>query len=108
MARRCQDCKHWNDSVFLGEGASGGACWEGYCGLGVGTGPRGRNSFRDRPRHSLMLACDRFERHPFTAQTMPKDDLSAFTEHGPPSVREAGVEPASLAALDPKDGADRR
>lgn len=67
MPQRCQDCRHWTDSVFLGEGANGGACWEGNCGLGVGTGPRGRNSHRDKPRHSLMLACDRFEIKPVRA-----------------------------------------
>lgn len=57
MAKRCDNCKHWTESVFLGSSASGYGCWEGHChnpkvpALRVG----------ERPRHNLMLACEHFE-----------------------------------------------
>lgn len=54
MARRCEHCKHWHDTVFLGESQSGWGCWEGWCQFR-------KSGYRIR-HHSLMLACEHFDR----------------------------------------------
>lgn len=55
MAKRCEHCRFWNDTVFKGETPSGWGIWWGYCALGVG-------SLSGGDRHSLMFACERFQR----------------------------------------------
>lgn len=57
MAKRCDNCKHWVETVFLGQSASGYGCWEGVC--QHPEVPRPGPGQRDR--HSLMLACLKFE-----------------------------------------------
>lgn len=52
MAKRCEHCACWRDSVFKGESASGWGVWWGDCLLRVREGDH---------LHSLMLACDRFK-----------------------------------------------
>ena len=49
MAKRCEHCSYWVDTVFNQETPSGWGEWFGYCGL---TGAEGR---------SLFFACDDFE-----------------------------------------------
>jgi hypothetical protein len=55
MAKRCEHCKYWIDTVFKGQSQSGYGVWFGDC------------SQPDRPmkprenRHSLMLACEYFD-----------------------------------------------
>ena len=57
MAKRCDNCKHWVETVFLGESASGYGCWEGIC-----QNPEvPRPGVGQRDRHNLMLACPKFE-----------------------------------------------
>ena len=71
MARRCEHCKHWVDMVFKGQSASGWGVWYGNChNTAVPMPPIGMD------RHSLMLACERFEAgsHPHS--------LSAMTANG--------------------------
>lgn len=67
MARRCEHCKHWVDTVFKGQSASGWGVWYGNChNPAVPMPPIGRD------RHSLMLACERFEAgvHPNSLNAM--------------------------------------
>lgn len=61
MANRCEHCKHWVDTVFMGQSASGWGVWYGDC-----HSEKGPKPVIGRDRHSLMLACDAFERgvHP--------------------------------------------
>lgn len=60
MALRCDNCKHWRDTVFLGESASGYGCWEGVC-----QHPEvPRPGVGQRDRHNLMIACQKFEAKP--------------------------------------------
>ena len=71
MARRCEHCKHWVDTVFKGESASGWGVWYGNChNPDVPMPPIGRD------RHSLMLACERFE------AGMHPNSLNAMTANG--------------------------
>lgn len=60
MANRCEHCKHWVDTVFAGQSASGWGVWYGDC--HHPQAPAARNDHH----HSLYLACARFERgtHP--------------------------------------------
>lgn len=57
MAKRCDNCRHWVETVFLGSSASGYGCWEGVC--QHHDVPRPGPGQRDR--HNLMLACPKFE-----------------------------------------------
>lgn len=68
MAKRCDNCKHWTESVFLGSSASGYGCWEGHCHHPEVPAPR----VGERARHNLMLACPKFEEgaHPQSLQAM--------------------------------------
>lgn len=60
MARRCQDCVHWRDEVFLGTGENGGACWSGTCQVAVPRGPIVNGQATEHHRHhSLFVACAR-------------------------------------------------
>lgn len=63
MAKRCEHCRFWRDTVFNGESASGWGVWWGDCLAGV---DRGRN------HHSLFLACDKFERRPPEKEAPPE------------------------------------
>ena len=57
MAKRCDNCKHWVETMFLGSSASGYGCWEGVC-----QHPEvPRPGVGQRDRHNLMLACPKFE-----------------------------------------------
>ena len=70
MAQRCEHCKHWIDTVFKGQSASGWGVWYGNClNPAVEMPPIGMD------RHSLMLACRWFE-----AGTHPKS-LNAMTSN---------------------------
>lgn len=53
MAARCEHCRFWRDTVFKGTSATGWGVWWGDCTAG---------EYRGRNQHSLMLACDKFER----------------------------------------------
>lgn len=67
MARRCEHCKHWVDTVFKGQSASGWGVWYGNChNPEVPMTPIGKD------RHSLMLACKNFEsgEHPNSLNAM--------------------------------------
>lgn len=55
MARRCEHCVFWCDTVFKGETESGWGVWWGECAAGVDRG---------RGHHSLMFACEEFEQRP--------------------------------------------
>ena len=57
MAQRCEHCKHWVDTVFKGQSASGWGVWYGVCQSDSENAPKGR----DIDRHSLMIACPAFE-----------------------------------------------
>lgn len=57
MAKRCDNCKNWVETMFLGSSASGYGCWEGVC--QHPEVPRPGPGQRDR--HNLMLACPKFE-----------------------------------------------
>lgn len=56
MAQRCEHCKHWVDTVFKGQSASGYGVWWGVC-----HSPNGPKREIGYDRHSLMLACNAFE-----------------------------------------------
>lgn len=58
MAKRCEHCRFWRDTVFKGESESGWGVWWGDC-----SNPKSPGAY-DEHRHSLMLACDEFERRP--------------------------------------------
>jgi len=82
MARRCEHCKHWVDTVFKGQSASGWGMWYGNChNPDVPMPPIGRD------RHSLMLACERFE-----AGTHP-NSLNAMTANAELSGAELAKRP---------------
>lgn len=55
MAQRCEHCKHWVDTVFKGQSASGWGVWYGNC------WSDDRRPPTREERHSLMLACEHFE-----------------------------------------------
>lgn len=55
MASRCEHCKHWVDTVYAGQSASGWGVWYGDC-----RHPQS-SPIRDDRHHSLYLACGRFE-----------------------------------------------
>ena len=76
MARRCEHCKHWVDTVFKGESASGWGVWYGNC---HNPDPIGRD------RHSLMPACERFE------AGMHPNSLNAMTANVQHEGRPEGV-----------------
>lgn len=57
MSKRCEHCKHWVDTVFKGQSASGWGVWYGVCQSDSDAAPKGRSI----DRHSLMLACAAFE-----------------------------------------------
>lgn len=73
MAQRCEHCKHWVDTVFKGQSASGYGVWYGDC-----CSPK---TARDDHRHSLYLACPAFEAgvHP--------NSLNAARAAAPPSTK---------------------
>lgn len=62
MAKRCEHCVYWRDTVFKGESASGWGVWWGDCAAGVDRGPNA---------HSLMLACDGFRAKPTETAESP-------------------------------------
>lgn len=55
MAKRCEHCRFWRDTVVKGETASGQGVWWGDCANPEASG------YRDGARHSLMTACEAFE-----------------------------------------------
>lgn len=55
MTKRCDNCKHWVESVFKGQSASGYGVWYGDC-----YHPKA-NRLRDDRHHSLYIACEKFE-----------------------------------------------
>ena len=55
MSMRCEHCKHWVDTVFKGQSASGYGVWYGDC-----HHPES-GSQRDDRHHSLYIACAKFE-----------------------------------------------
>lgn len=52
MAKRCEHCKHWIDTVFKGETPSGWGVWFGHCAIGMNN---------QHNSHSLNFACEKFE-----------------------------------------------
>lgn len=79
MAKRCDNCKHWTESVFLGSSASGYGCWEGHCHHPKVPAPR----VGERPRHNLMLACQHFEEgaHPLSLEFKIRRDEQKEGRH---------------------------
>lgn len=57
MSQRCEHCKHWIDTAFMGQSRSGWGVWYGVCQSDAALAPKAR----DIDRHSLMLACGAFE-----------------------------------------------
>lgn len=82
MAQRCEHCRFWVDTVFKGSSASGWGVWWGTCHNElVPSPPIGQD------RHSLMLACGKFEAgvHPKSlngASAAAKAKEAAATEAG--------------------------
>jgi len=58
MAKRCDGCKYWHDSVFLGESVSGYGCWQGWC---SNRNYHNNDWYSESKHHNLWLACDYFE-----------------------------------------------
>lgn len=59
MAKRCDSCKYWHDSVFLSETQSGYGCWEGWC-----SNPKYRPNhslYEENKHHNLWYACEYHE-----------------------------------------------
>lgn len=55
MTKRCDNCKHWLETVFKGQSASGYGVWYGDC-----HHPQS-GVVRDERHHNLYIACEKFE-----------------------------------------------